>query len=151
LAGLDPAPHRPTAPAARPPAGDRQRTAPPATPEAVGEDTPEAIGEDTPAGSVRRHRPWFEWRGWDSVVTYVVLAVMLAGVITGLHRLLAAGALVIGGSALAWAVTHRPGHGRSTSGYGALLDWLMGAVPRPVYLVVCVTVIVLSLVGLIAG
>jgi uncharacterized membrane protein YhaH (DUF805 family) len=59
--------------------------------------------------------------------------------------------LVIGSSALAWAVTHRPGHDRSTSGYGALLDWLMGAVPRPVYLVLCVIVIVLGVVGLVAG
>jgi hypothetical protein len=85
------------------------------------------------------------------VVTYVVLAVMLAGVITGLHRLLAAGVLVIGASALAWALTHRPGRRRSTSGYGVLLDSLMGVLPRPVYLVLCVVVIVLGLVGLIAG
>jgi hypothetical protein len=99
----------------------------------------------------RQTRPVFEWRGWDSVVTYVVLAVMLAGVITGLHRLLAAGVLVIGVSALAWALTHRPGRRRSTSGYGVLLDWLMGVLPRPVYLVLCVVVIVLGLVGLIAG
>jgi hypothetical protein len=99
----------------------------------------------------RQGRPLFEWRGWDSVVTYVVLAVMLAGVITGLHRLLAAGVFVIGASALIWAVTHRPGHRRSTSGYGVLLDWLMGVLPRPVYLVLCVVVIVLGAVGLVAG
>jgi len=93
----------------------------------------------------------FEWRGWDSVVTYVVLAVMLAGVITGLHRLLAAGVFVIGVSALAWALTHRPGRRRSTGGYGVLLDWLMGALPRPVYLFLCVVVLALGLFGLIAG
>jgi hypothetical protein len=85
------------------------------------------------------------------VITYVVLAVMLAGVITGLHRLLAAGVLVIGASALAWAVTHRPGRRRSTSGYGVLLDWLMGVLPRPVYLVACVLIIAVGLVGIIAG
>jgi hypothetical protein len=85
------------------------------------------------------------------VVTYVVLAVMLAGVITGLHRLLAAGVLVIGLSALAWGITHRPDRRRTTSGYGVLLDWLMGVLPRAIYLIVCVTVIVLGAVGLIAG
>ena len=99
----------------------------------------------------RQDRPCFQWRGWDSVVTYVVLAVMLAGVITGLHRLLAAGVLVIGASALAWAITHRPGRRRSTSGYGVLLDWLLGALPRPVYLVLCVAAIVLGVIGLISG
>jgi hypothetical protein len=99
----------------------------------------------------RQGRPLFEWRGWDSVVTYVVLAVMLAGVITGLHRLLAAGVLVLGVSALVWAITHRPGHRRTTSGYGVLLDWLMGVLPRPIYLVLCVLVIVLGAVGLVAG
>ena len=99
----------------------------------------------------RHNRPWFEWRGWDSVVTYVVLAVMLAGLITGLHRLLAAGVFVIGASALAWGITHRAGRRRSTSGYGVLLDWLMGVLPRAAYLVLCVIVIVLGLVGLIAG
>jgi hypothetical protein len=99
----------------------------------------------------RQTRPVFEWRGWDSVVTYVVLAVMLAGVITGLHRLLAAGVLVIGASALAWALTHRPGRRRSTSGYGVLLDWLMAVLPRPVYLFLCVVVLAFGLFGLIAG
>jgi hypothetical protein len=96
-------------------------------------------------------RPWFEWRGWDSVATYVVLAVMLAGVITGLHRLLAAGVLVIGASALAWGVTHRPGQRRTTSGYGVLLDWLMNVLPRPAYLLLCVVLTALGLVGVIVG
>jgi hypothetical protein len=85
------------------------------------------------------------------VVTYVVLAAMLAGVITGLHRLLAAGVFVIGASALAWGITHRPGQRRTTSGYGVLLNWLMGALPRPVYLVLCVILTALGLVGVIVG
>jgi hypothetical protein len=85
------------------------------------------------------------------VITYVVLAVMLAGVVTGLHRLLAAGILVIGVSAFVWALTHRPGRSRSTSGYGVLLDWLMRALPRPIYLILCVVVIALGLVGVVAG
>ena len=76
---------------------------------------------------------------------------MLAGVITGLHRLLAAGVLVIGASALAWGVTHRPGQRRTTSGYGVLLDWLMNVLPRPVYLVLCVVLTALGLVGVIVG
>jgi hypothetical protein len=122
----------------------------PTSPRTVPRPTAPPRAPETPEPA-RRSRPWFEWRGWDSVVTYVVLAVMLAGVITGLHRLLAAGVLVIGGSALAWALTHRPGRRRSTSGYGGLLDWLMGVLPRPAYLVLCVIVIVLGLVGLIAG
>ncbi|MGZ4171907.1 MAG: hypothetical protein ACXVRN_11125, partial [Solirubrobacteraceae bacterium] len=122
-----------------------QSGTPPAAPAS---DRSEAPSSSPPS---RHGRPVFEWRGWDSVVTYVVLAVMLAGVITGLHRLLAAGVFVIGASALAWAVTHRPGRHRSTSGYGVLLDWLMGVLPRPVYLVLCVVVIVLGAVGLIAG
>ena len=99
----------------------------------------------------RDGRPWFEWRGWDSVVTYIVLAVMLAGVITGLHRLLAAGVLVIGVSALAWGVTHRRGQRRTTSSYGVLLDWLLNVLPRPVYLVVCVVLTALGLVGVLVG
>jgi hypothetical protein len=99
----------------------------------------------------RQGRPWFEWRGWDSVITYVVLAVMLAGVITGLHRLLAAGVLVIGASALAWGVTHRVGQRRTTSGYGVLLDWLMDVLPRTVYLLLCVVLTALGLVGVIVG
>ena len=85
------------------------------------------------------------------MITYVVLAVMLTGVITGLHRLLAAGVLVIGASALAWAVTHRPGRRRSTSGYGVLLDWLMGVLPVPIYPVGGVLIIELALVGVIAA
>ena len=109
--------------------------------------TPAARNE---ANQPSQGRPLFEWRGWDSVITYVILAAMLAGVITGLHRLLAAGILVLGASALAWGVTHRPGR-RGTSGYGALLDWLMDVLPRPVYLFLCVVVIVLGIVGLIAG
>jgi hypothetical protein len=85
------------------------------------------------------------------VATYVVLAAMLAGVITGLHRLLAAGVLVIGASALAWGLTHRPGQRRTTSSYGVLLDRLMHTLPRPVYLVLCVIVTALGLVGVIVG
>ena len=99
----------------------------------------------------RQGRAWFEWRGWDSVATYVILAVMLAGVLTGLHRLLAAGVLVLGASALAWGVTHRPGQRRTSSGYGVLLDWLMGALPRAAYLVLCVVVTALGLIGVIVG
>jgi hypothetical protein len=76
---------------------------------------------------------------------------MLAGVITGLHRLLAAGVLVIGASALAWGVTHRPGQRRTTSGYGALLDWLMYRLPRIAYLFLCVVLSALGLVGVIVG
>ena len=130
LTGIDPAP--PTRPkkVPRPKAPPRQPAAPAAQ---------------------HQGRPWFEWRGWDSVVTYVVLAVMLAGVITGLHRLLAAGVLVIGASALAWGLTHRPGQRRTTSGYGVLLDWLMNRLPRPVYLFLCVLLTALGLVGLVVG
>jgi hypothetical protein len=108
------------------------------------------VSADEPTAP-RQGRPWFEWRGWDSVITYVVLAVMLAGVITGLHRLLAAGVLVIGASALVWGVTHRPGQRRTTSGYGVLLDWLMHVLPRPVYLFLCVVLTALGLVGVIVG
>jgi hypothetical protein len=133
LTGIDPAP--PTRPKKVP-----RPKAPPRQPAA-------------PAAPAAQHqgRPWFEWRGWDSVVTYVVLAVMLAGVITGLHRLLAAGVLVIGASALAWGLTHRPGQRRTTSGYGVLLDWLMNRLPRPVYLFVCVLLTALGLVGVVVG
>jgi hypothetical protein len=92
----------------------------------------------------------FQWRGWDSVITYVILAAMFAGVISGEHRLLAAGVMVLGASALAWGVTHRPGR-RGTSGYGVLLDWLMDRLPRPVYLVLCVLVTALGLTGVIVG
>jgi hypothetical protein len=99
----------------------------------------------------RERRPWFEWRGWDSAATYVVLAVMLAGVITGLHRLLAAGVLVIGASALAWGITHRPGQRRTSSSYGVLLDWLMNKLPRPLYLALCVILTALGLIGVIVG
>lgn len=107
---------------------------------------------DANGPAAQRHgRPWFEWRGWDSVITYVILAVMLAGVITGLHRLLAAGVLVIGASALVWGVTHRPGQRRTTSGYGVLLDWLTDVLPRPVYLFVCVVVTAVGVIGVIAG
>jgi hypothetical protein len=85
------------------------------------------------------------------VATYVVLAAMLAGVITGLHRLLAAGVLVIGVSALAWGITHRPGQRRTTSSYGVLLNWLMGVLPRAVYLVLCVILTALGAIGVLAG
>jgi hypothetical protein len=136
LSGVEPAPPARPQFVARPAAGPGA----PAEP---------ATGEDP--GSPRPGRPWFEWRGSDSVITYVVLAVMLAGVITGLHRLLGAGILVIGASALAWAVTHRPGHQRTTSGYGVLLDWLMNVLPRPAYLTLCVLVTALGLVGVIVG
>ena len=139
LSGLDPTPPRP--PDSRPPARSP-------SPRPPAREPPEAPDAPQPAGE---GRAWFQWRGWDSVITYVVLAVMLAGVITGLHRLLAAGVLVIGASALAWAVTHRPGRRRSTSGYGVLLDWLMSVLPRPVYLVACVLIIAVGLVGVIAG
>jgi hypothetical protein len=145
LTGIDPAP--PTRPqkVPRPKAPPRQPDAP-AAPDLP--DTP-AASQDPAAPD--QGRPWFEWRGWDSVVTYVVLAVMLAGVITGLHRLLAAGVLVIGASALAWGLTHRPGQRRTTSGYGVLLDWLMNRLPRPVYLFLCVLVTALGLVGVLVG
>jgi hypothetical protein len=136
LSGVEPAPPARPQPVARPVAA----------PGAPGEP---ATGEEP--GAQRPGRTWFEWRGWDSVITYVVLAVMLAGVITGLHRLLAAGVLVIGASALAWAVTHRPGHQRTTSSYGVLLDWLMNVLPRPAYLILCVVVTALGLVGVIVG
>jgi hypothetical protein len=148
LTGIDPAPPtRPQKPA-RP-------KAPPRTPDASG--TPQAPQAPATAAGYeeaaeqRAGRPWFEWRGWDSITTYVVLAVMLAGVITGLHRLLAAGVLVIGASALAWGVTHRPGQRRTTSGYGVLLDWLMNVLPRAVYLMLCVVLTALGLLGVIVG
>ncbi len=148
LTGIDPAP--PTRPkkVPRPKAPPRQPDGPAAPAALEVPDTPGAAQE--PAAQ-HQGRPWFEWRGWDSVVTYVVLAVMLAGVITGLHRLLAAGVLVIGASALAWGLTHRPGQRRSTSGYGVLLDWLMNRLPRPVYLFLCVLLTALGLVGVVVG
>lgn len=136
LTGVDPA--APTAPkkVPRPPAPPRTSSA-------------SAAPEDP--RPQREGRPWFEWRGSDSVITYVVLAVMLAGVITGLHRLLAAGVLVIGVSALAWAVTHRPGQRRTSSSYGVLLDWLMNVLPRALYLILFVVVTVLGAIGVIVG
>jgi hypothetical protein len=85
------------------------------------------------------------------VATYVVLAVMLAGVVTGLHRLLAAGVLVIGASALVWGITHRAGQRRTTSSYGVLLNWLMNFLPRPVYLVLCVILTALGVILVIIG
>jgi hypothetical protein len=140
LTGVDPAPPTPPKKVPRPKAPPRKPGAAPA---------PVAASQQPAEPS--QGRPWFEWRGWDSVITYVVLAVMLAGVITGLHRLLAAGILVIGASALAWAVTHRPEQRRTTSGYGVLLDWLMNVLPRPVYLVLFVVVTALGLIGVIVG
>jgi hypothetical protein len=145
LTGIDPPP--PTRPkkVSRPKAPPRQPDAPAAP------DVPETTAASQEPGAEHQGRPWFEWRGWDSVVTYVVLAVMLAGVVTGLHRLLAAGVLVIGASALAWGVTHRPGQRRTTSGYGVLLDWLMNRLPRPAYLFLCVVLTALGLVGVVVG
>jgi hypothetical protein len=138
LTGVDPAA----------PAAPKKIPRPKAPPRETAASAPDAAQE--PA-AVRERRPWFEWRGWDSIVTYVVLAVMLAGVITGLHRLLAAGVLVIGASALAWGITHRRGQRRTTSSYGVLLDWLLNVLPRPVYLVVCVVLTALGLIGVIVG
>jgi hypothetical protein len=144
LTGIDPAPPTPPKKVPRP----KVQRAPdvPAAPEVSA--TPAASEE--PAAP-HAGRSWFEWRGWDSVITYVILAVMLAGVITGLHRLLAAGVLVIGVSALAWGVTHRPGQRRTTSGYGVLLDWLMHRLPRAAYLFLCVVVTALGLIGVLVG
>ena len=139
LTGVDPAPTAPKK-VPRPKAPPRKPTAAPAPANASPDPVEPGQG-----------RPWFEWRGWDSVITYVVLAVMLAGVITGLHRLLAAGILVIGASALTWAVTHRPGQRRTTSGYGVLLDWLMNVLPRPLYLILFVVVTALGLIGVVVG
>lgn len=141
LTGVDPSP--PTRPKKVPRPKAPLREAGPAA--------SEHLGPSEDPGPRHEGRPWFQWRGWDSAITYVVLAVMLAGVITGLHRLLTAGVLVVGVSALAWGITHRPGHQRSTSSYGVLLDWLMGALPRPMYLVLCVVVTALGLVGVIVG
>jgi hypothetical protein len=139
LSGVDPAASSAPKKVARPPQAPREAREAPAG----------AATEQRPAA--RQRRPWFEWRGWDSVITYVVLAVMLAGLISGVHRLLAAGVLVIGVSALVWGVTHRPGRRRTTSGYGVLLDWLMNVLPRPVYLVLCVLVTALGIIGVIIG
>ena len=143
LSGVDPAPPAAPKKIPRPPKAAPRKPSVPDAPDA-------AVGPEEPA-EARQGRPWFEWRGWDSIVTYVVLAVMLAGVITGLHRLLAAGVLVIGVSALAWGVTHRRGQRRTTSSYGVLLDWLLNVLPRPVYLVVCVVLTALGLVGVLVG
>jgi hypothetical protein len=145
LSGLDAVPERSNA-AARP-----TPRSPEGPPQRAGASEFRVEPTEPPSAPERAGRSWFEWRGWDSVITYVVLAVMLAGVVTGLHRLLAAGILVIGASAFVWAVTHRPGHKRSTGGYGVLLDWLMGVLPRPVYLILCVVVTALGLVGVITG
>jgi hypothetical protein len=139
LTGIDPTPS----------SGAKKIPRPQAPPRKPAASAPSPTPEE--AAAHREGRPWFEWRGWDSVATYVVLAVMLAGVITGLHRLLAAGVLVIGASALVWGLTHRPGQRRTTSGYGVLLDWLMNKLPRPVYLVLCVVLTALGLVGVIVG
>jgi hypothetical protein len=139
LTGVDPAPPTPPKKVPRPKAPPREPAAPTLA-AASGEPAEQRAG-----------RPWFEWRGWDSVITYVVLAVMLAGVITGLHRLLAAGILVIGASALAWAITHRPGQRRTTSGYGVLLDWLVNVLPRPAYLILFVVLTALGAIGVIVG
>src|SRR6185437_8173954 len=140
LSGVDPAP---------PPAPKKVPRAPTA-PRSAGRDpvAPPAVAEPQ---APRQGRPWFEWRGWDSVATYVVLAVMLAGVLTGLHRLLAAGVLVIGVSALVWGITHRPGQRRTTSGYGVLLNWLMNVLPRPIYLVLCVILTALGVILVVIG
>lgn len=142
LSGVDPAPSPAPTKVPRPLKAPRKT------------DTPSAASGTAPpdeSAAERAGRPWFEWRGWDSVATYVVLAVMFAGVVSGLHRLLAAGVLVIGVSALAWGVTHRPGRRRTTSSYGVLLDWLMNVLPRPVYLILCVVVTALGVIGVIVG
>ena len=140
LSGVDPGPSTAPKKIARPAKAPRKAGKASAAP-ATAEEPQES----------RQGRPWFEWRGWDSVATYVVLAVMFAGVITGLHRLLAAGILVIGVSALVWGITHRPGQRRTTSGYGVLLDWLMNILPRPVYLVLCVILTALGVILVIVG
>jgi hypothetical protein len=145
LTGIDPAP--PTRP---------KKTSRPKAPPREPDVAAASDGSVTPVAAAKPDEPpqarqWFEWRGWDSVITYLVLAVMLAGVITGLHRLLAAGVLVIGASALAWGLTHRPGQRRTTSGYGVLLDRLMYRLPRAAYLFVCVVLTALGLVGVIVG
>jgi hypothetical protein len=140
LSGVDPAPSTAPKKVPRSPRAPREAGQASAAPAALEEPRAE-----------RQRRPWFEWRGWDSVITYVVFGVMLAGVISGLHRLLAAGVLVIGVSALVWGVTHRPGRRRSTSGYGVLLDWLANVLPRPVYLILCVLVTALGILGVIIG
>jgi hypothetical protein len=140
LSGVDPAPS----------AAPKKIPRPPTAPRQAGNASAAAPDSEEPQAG-RQRRPWFEWRGWDSVITYVVLAVMLAGVVSGLHRLLAAGLLVIGVSALVWGVTHRPGRRRGTSGYGVLLDWLMNVLPRPVYLVLCVLVTALGIIGVVIG
>ena len=151
ITGIDPAPPtRPKKiPRPKPPVRAPDVSAAPEVSAAPDVSAMPTASED-PTGT-HQQRPWFEWRGWDSVITYVVLAVMLAGVITGLHRLLAAGVLVIGASALAWGITHRPGQRRTTSGYGVLLDWLMHRLPRIGYLFVCVVLTALGLVGVIVG
>lgn len=140
LSGVDPGPATGPKKIPRPPKAPREAAQASAAP---------ATAEEPQAP--RQGRPWFEWRGWDSVATYVVLAVMLAGVVTGLHRLLAAGVLVIGVSALAWGITHRPGQRRTSSGYGVLLNWLMNVLPRPVYLVLCVVLTALGAILVIIG
>ena len=136
---------------AEPSAGPKKIPRPPKAPRKAANATVPAPASAEEPQDARPGRPWFEWRGWDSVATYVVLAVMLAGVVTGLHRLLAAGVLVIGVSALAWGITHRPGQRRTTSGYGVLLNWLMNVLPRPVYLVLCVILTALGVILVIIG
>jgi hypothetical protein len=140
LSGVDPGPS----------SGPKKIARPPKAPRKAGKASAAPATAEEPQES-RQGRPWFEWRGWDSGATYVVLAVMFAGLITGLHRLLAAGILVIGVSALAWGITHRPGQRRTTSGYGVLLNWLMNILPRPVYLVLCVILTALGVILVIVG
>jgi hypothetical protein len=99
------------------------------------------------------------WRGWESVATFAVLAVMLVGIAAGSHVVSGIGIVLIGGLALYWAMTR--GHRglrrrlRESDGPGGPMGQLISLVPglgaRLALYVMCFAVIALGVLEIAGG
>jgi hypothetical protein len=109
--------------------------------------------------SHRQSRPFFVWRGLESIATYAVLAVLVVGVLAGSHVIAGAGIIAVGLLGVFWAMTktNQRFHQRmrEARGYGALLGRLMALAPafvaRLLFVTSCFAITALGVLELVGG
>jgi hypothetical protein len=78
-------------------------------------------------------RPLFAWRGRKTVASMLLLALLIAGLVSGSGVVIGLGVIAIGVLGLAWAVPMRSDrlHDRlrHSRGYGAPVGWLLSVLP----------------------
>jgi hypothetical protein len=121
---------------------------------------PRPVSDAPPSpGAARRSRPFFVWRGWESIATYAVLAVLVVGLVAGSHVVAGVGIIAVGLLGVFWAMikTNHQFHARlrDARGYGAWLGRLIALAPafaaRLLFVTGCMAITALGVLELVGA